>query len=290
MSLSGDSMKIDNISKHEFKKMKQYIPNNGINNMECKLFILKDKDKWNKNYKLFKKFNNINGEYFSNKLYIINSLIDKEEEINMEEVILPIELVSVDNEICGYNMPYIENICISKILDSNIDNKLKINTLKEVGLLLEKIVTKDIIYPSDVHEGNFIYNKKTKKINMIDIDSVCIGNSYPSISKYLTFNPNLYDIYKYPLTEEDIHIPNKNTIYLSYIYMILNYIAGINYIQNIDIPNYYRYLQRLSDLGLSKELIDIFSNIYIERDNINPVQLVETIPDDIKKFSYKGII
>lgn len=178
-------MKITNISNHEFRKIKQYIPDNGIGNMECTLYILKSKNRWNKDYKLFKKFNNINGEYFSNKLYIINS--------------------------------------------------------------------------------------------------------YSSVSKYLTFNSNLYDYHKYPLDEDDIHIPNKNTIYLSYIYMILNYVSGVNYIQDISLPDYYRYMQRLRDLGLSQELVDIFSNIYSECDNTNPVQLIESIPDNIKIFNYKGI-
>lgn len=282
-------MKITNISNHEFRKIKQYIPDNGIGNMECTLYILKSKNRWNKDYKLFKKFNNINGEYFSNKLYIINSLIDIKDTIGIDQLVMPIELMSVNSEICGFTMPYIDNVCISKILQSDIDTKEKIKYLKEIGLLLEKIVDKEFIYPSDVHEGNFILNKRTNEINMVDMDSVVINNSYPSISKYLTFNSNLYDYHKYPLDEDDIHIPNKNTIYLSYIYMILNYVSGVNYIQDISLPDYYRYMQRLRDLGLSQELVDIFSNIYSECDNTNPVQLIESIPDNIKIFNYKGI-
>lgn len=283
-------MEIYDISKREFKKMQQYIPNNGINNMECTLYILNNKEKWNKTYKLFKKFNNVQGKYFSNKLYIIDNLTNQIDKINIEEIIMPIDYISIDNQICGYTMPYIDNICVGKILKSQIDNKHKIKILKEIGELLEKILSKKIIYPSDIHEGNFIYNKKTKKINMVDIDSIYIDKSYPSISKYLNDNLNLYSFHKYPLNEDNIHIPNKNTIYLSYIYMILNYISGVSYISNLNMNDYYRYLQRLRDLDLSKELIDIFSKIYTECDNINPVELIETIPENIKKFNYKGII
>ena len=63
-------MNILNISNHEFKKISEYKP--GFTSMECKLYLLKDKKKWNSNYKLFKKYNNNKGAYFSNKLYTIN--------------------------------------------------------------------------------------------------------------------------------------------------------------------------------------------------------------------------
>lgn len=282
-------MQIENISKHDFRKVKLYIPDNGINNMECKLYLLNNKNKWDNEYILFKKFNNTKGKFFSNKLYIINSLIEQKDKINIEELVMPIGPMSVGGEICGYTMPYITNICISIILQSNIDIKDKINYLTEIGLLLEKIVKKDTFYPSDVHEGNFIYNKITKRINEVDMDSSYIGNYNPSISKYLINNYNLYGLHKYPMNDANINIPNKNTVYLSYIYMILNFISGVNYINKLNIADYYKYLQRLVDLELPKELVDIFAKIYSECDNINPAELLEAIPNNIKKFNYRGI-
>ena len=39
------------------------------------------------NYKLFKKFNKTEGEYFSSKLYTINELINNKDKIEIEELV-----------------------------------------------------------------------------------------------------------------------------------------------------------------------------------------------------------
>lgn len=284
-------MQIMNISNHQFHKMKEYIPNDGIGHMECTLYLLKEKNKWNKNYKLLKKFNKIDGEYFSNKLYIINELINNKDKIEIEELVYPDKLISLDNEIVGYTMEFIRNnININQILNINTtDFKFKIEILKEIGIILEKIKENGIITLSDIHEGNFIYDLDKKQTKAIDLDSCKIGKSESSISKYLTFNPNLWDYpYKYPLNEDDIHIPNNNTTYLSYIYMILNFISGTNYINNLSIDSYYKYLERLKQNGYSNELIDIFALIYTNADNKNPVYLLDEIKE--QKINCKGLL
>ena len=284
-------MQIMNISNHQFRKMKEYVPDNEIGHMECKLYLLKDKDKWNKNYKLFKKFNKTEGEYFSSKLYTINELINNKDKIEIEELVYPDKLISLDNEIAGYSMDFIkENININKILNSDkIDFKFKIKILKEIGLLLEKIKNNGIITLSDIHEGNFIYDLSRKQVRAIDLDSCKIGKNEVSLSKYLTFNHNLWDYpHKYPLNEDDIHIPNTNTTYLSYIYMILNFISGTNYISELSIDSYYKYLERLKQNGFNQELLDIFSLIYVNTDNKNPVDLLDRIQD--KKINCKGLL
>lgn len=284
-------MQIMNISNHQFRKMKEYIPNDDIEHMECTLYLLKERSKWNKNYKLFKKFNKIDGEYFSNKLYIINELINNKDQIEMEELVYPDKLISLDNEIVGYSMEFIENnININEILNNNTINfKFKIGILKEIGIILEKIKANGIITLSDIHEGNFIYDLDKKQTRAIDLDSCKIGKSESSISKYLKLNPNLWDYpHKYPLDEDDIYVPNNNTMYLSYIYIILNFISGVNYINNLSIDSYYKYLERLKQNGYSNELVDIFSLIYTNADNKNPVDLLDEIKE--QKINCKGLL
>lgn len=284
-------MKVLNITNHQFRKMNEYVPNNDIKHMECTLYLLKEKNKWNSNYKLFKKFNKVSGEYFSSKLYIINELINNRTEIELDELVYPDSLISVDNEIVGYSMDFIEhNININKLLNSpNFDFKFKINILKEIGLLLEKIKEKGIITLSDIHEGNFIYDLDSKKVKAIDLDSCKIGKNDGSLSKYLTFSQNLWDYpHKYPLNEDDIHIPNMNTTYLSYIYIVLNFISGCNYINNLPIDTYYRYLEYLRKNGYNQELVDIFSLIYTKADNQTPLYLLDEIKEE--KISCKGFL
>lgn len=283
-------MKVIEISNHKFKKLKRYIPNN-INSMECELYLLKDKESWNTKYKLFKKFNTTKGEYFSNKLYTLNSLNNSEEKLQDLNIVLPKELVTMNDSLVGYTMPFIQNNeTLRFLLKSDIDTKTKIALLKQLGQLLSNIENTGIIRLSDIHEGNFILNLDDNKLLGVDIDSAKIGNNDQSISKYLTYNPNLWDYpHKYPLDEDDIHIPNTNTTILSYIYIILNMLA--NYpVSNLPIEKYYDYIQTLNSNGLPNELVDLFSLIYTNKDNEWPTELLDEIPEDISKLRYKRIV
>jgi len=96
------------------------------------------------------------------------------------------------------------------------------------------------------------------------------------------------DPHKYPLNEDDIHIPNMNTTYLSYIYIVLNFISGCNYINNLPIDTYYRYLEYLRKNGYNQELVDIFSLIYTKADNQTPLYLLDEIKEE--KISCKGFL
>ena len=157
-------MKVIEISNHKFKKLKRYIPNN-INNMECELYLLKDKESWNTKYKLFKKFNTTKGEYFSNKLYTLNSLNNSEEKLQDLNIVLPKELVTMNDSLVGYTMPFIQNNeTLRFLLKSDIDTKTKIALLKQLGQLLRNIENTGIIRLSDIHEGNFILNLDNNKL------------------------------------------------------------------------------------------------------------------------------
>ena len=283
-------MKVLEMSNHKFKKLKRYIPKK-INNMECELYLLKDKEAWNTKYKLLKKFNTTNGEYFSNKLYTLNSLNDNEDALQDIDIVLPKELVTLNDSLVGYTMPFIErNISLTEILKSNRSTKEKIKILKRLGYLLEQIENNKIIKLSDIHEGNFILDLDKNKLLGVDIDSSKIGNNNASISKYLTYNINLWDYpYKYPMDEDDIHIPNTNTTILSYIYIIINMLADYP-VSNLPIEKYYEYIQKLNSKGLPNELIDVFSLIYTNKNNEWPTYLLDGIPEDINSLSYKRIV
>ena len=111
-----------------------------IMNTEGKLFIIPEKTKWATNTKVLKVFYNKEGDMFGNKLFTINSLINKKDEIGIEELIFPEKLAIIDGKVCGYTMPYIENINLSLIhQDNNIPNNIKINYLKQIGEILVKM-------------------------------------------------------------------------------------------------------------------------------------------------------
>ena len=62
-------------------------------------------------------------------------------------------------------------------------------------------------------------------------------------------------------------------------------------ISKITILEYYEYLNYLSRIGMNKELLDIFNNLVIEKDNINPTNYLDTITNEqiyrAKEFVFK---
>ncbi len=296
-------MQIINLTKRQFDKLKPIELSKGIFNNEADMYYFYGKKGWEKREYVLKKLHHDEGEVFGNKLYTINALIDKKDEINMEELVMPEALGVVSQEIVGSIMPYIPNINLSIILlssDSKYPLEQKIAYLQEIGLILEKMrkvreytSVKDF-YLNDVHEGNFILNTKTNHINVVDLDSVKIGNNIPFASYYLgPFGLHTYSS-KYQETGTDHFIggfykTNQNTDIYCYIMIILSFLYKYDVI-NMTADEFYDYLEYMSDLGISKEIIDIFATILINKDNINPYEYLEEIIPYYSKLNRKEFV
>jgi len=281
-------MKIRSYTEREFKKLKKFELHESISHSECDLFIIEDKEYWKKHHTLVKQFKQINGEYFSNKLYTINSLVDNIDTLGIDELVLPSSLFAIDGEVCGYTMPFIErNVNLGMLLNSQtVTLNKKIIALKKIGHLLEKIMKLDgmkgSFYLGDIHEGNFIYDIDKGIYRAVDLDSCKIGNNNPSSAQYLSLNRKLEDFpNKYPIFNMDqfinFYINNENTTVLSYIYMILNTISKVK-VHNLSVEEYYNYLQYLKDRGVSSELIDMFALIYTQSKNKIDIEALDSIP------------
>ena len=286
-------MRVENISLKILSILdKMCLPVN-ILNTESEIYIFDNKKTWDGNKKVFKKLYIDEGEIFSNKLYIINEEINKTEEIGLEELVLPDNLISVKGKIAGFTMPYIDNINLKTILNSGeFSSKEKIKYLKEVGEILEKIkkvrTYKNIsnFYLNDIHESNFILNKNTQKINVVDMDSARIGNSLTQPSKYLNDKALISQVCKYKKVNNNIggmYEADENTDLYCYIMMVLEYFYGDKL--NLSISEYYLYLEYLSSLGVSKELLDKLSLIYCNSNNENPYEHLETLGEFYGKTS-----
>lgn len=279
-------MEILNISERKFKALKPLELDKSIINTESKLFILERKNTWINAPLVLKKFYEIYSEVFSNKLYTINELISKKEIINIPELVMPYGLCTVGGEVVGYLMPYIENINFNEILNSNdFTNEAKVGYLKEIGELLEKIKNvrkytsvKDF-YLNDLHEQNFILNKKTGKINVVDLDSAKIGKNLECAARYLSPFAKIFYLPKYKFAKSPVggvFVACENTDIYCYIIVIFKYFFGDN-ISKLSIEDFYVYLEYLSSIGVSKELLDIFSYIYSGKSNKNPYEYLEEL-------------
>ena len=282
-------MQILNISKRRYETLKRLELSNRIFNTEAQMYIIPGKNKWSKKQSVLKRLYLDNGEIFSNKLYTIHELLDKKEEIGIDELVMPEALAAVDSSIVGFTMPYISNINFQEIMDSNeFTTEQKIAYLKEVGELLEKIShvrkytnVKDF-YLNDIHENNFILNKETGKINAVDLDSSKIGNNLTAAARYLTPASQLPLISKYIPLERSVggvYEISENTEIYCYIIMIFNFLYGDN-VGKLPIQEFYVYMEYLSKIGVSKEFLDKILYIYTGKNNENPYEYL----DELKHF------
>ena len=291
-------VKVENFSSRDFNKLKPLNLPKSLAHQEADLFLLESKNRWEKVDYIFKCFKSCKGTYFSNKLYTINELIDKNDLIGIDELIMPIVLGTVDKEIRGYIMPYIEGPNLKLLLESShVKIEQKIKYLKEIGVILEKMrKVREYngipnFYLNDLHEGNFILNARTKKVNVIDMDSIKIGTNEPMLAKYLRPFSKIMDVPKYQKQDNgyfNTFIVDQNTDLYCYILMIFNTLFHIN-VDDISVDEFYEYLEYLYNLGISREFIDIVANIYGNKDNENPYEYLDDIVPFYDKINKDGM-
>lgn len=273
------------LTKKQLKNLTPLSINGKVKNTESQIYIL-DYGNWQHSdgNLLLKKLFIINNEYMASKLFNVSLLGDKREEIDMEELVIPNYLATMDNEIIGFTVPRIfDSTNLSLILsDTKIDNSDKIQLLYKVGKLLKKVDSlrrKKIInlHLGDLHEDNILVTKDNN-IKVIDLDSVYLGTNYPPVSHYLTTNKNLiYFGRKYKKNKDDIVYPTKSSDLLCYNMMILNTIARQN-INRLDISEYFSYVNYLEYLGFGTDVINSFKRIYSQGANINSADFFDQIP------------
>lgn len=276
-------MKSVNISKKRFESLEQI--NLSCLNTEAALYYFKQKSKWKLENKIFKRFYVTSGREFSNKMYTINSLIDYKDEINIPKLVIPDYLLSINSHIEGYVMECVKGVNLSEIIyNSKINIKDKLNYLKQLSELLKQMqsvrqyTSINDFYIGDIHEDNIMIDENGK-IRVIDLDSCKIHNNIASPTRYLQSikRKNIIN-QKYQIDpfNPDVITPSEQTDYYCLIILLLNTLYQDN-ITQLDMKDFYNYLDFLSSIGINKELIDCLSNIYTNKPNENIGYLLDSI-------------
>ncbi|HIS12886.1 MAG TPA: hypothetical protein IAB40_07250 [Candidatus Onthocola stercoravium] len=263
-------MKVINITKRQLRKMLPLNLSRSIINKEGKLYIRDYKQKYGHFQDLLKIYNNQSESYIADKVAVITKLIATFESLDMPELVTPTSLVSLDGEISGFAMPFIEDNTNLALLLNNpkVTLSQKIKLLKEILNILIKVQDSHELdgkfFLGDIHEANFIWDITEQTVRAVDMDSSYFSGGFISVSKVTTFNyllegfPN-----KYILDDESgKFIPNKDITSVSFIYMLLNVLSGCNDSHRWSYNEFYNYLSFLEKKGLSKELLDIIANLY----------------------------
>lgn len=283
-------METISISHKKFKELENLELDSSILNTEGKLYFIKDKNKWNTNMKLVKRFYNDFGIGFGNKLLTINSLADQKDTIGIDELVLPEKLVVSNSKVIGYTMDYIDGTNLSLLLkDPKLSREKAISYLKQIGVILEKIEKLNEyekvnnFHLNDIHEGNFVVDKEDT-VHVVDMDSCRIDNNIPCIAKYLTpysqveLFPNKYS-QKTGKNSIGFIMPDNNSDLYCYNVMILNYLYQ-DRITMLGMKEYYEYLNYLRSINFPYELLDSFSRLFENTNNTNPYELLDLIPSD----------
>lgn len=263
-------MKVLTVTKRQLKKMPPLNLSRSIVNTEAKLYIHDYKENFGHLNDLLKIYYNQSEGYMADKIVVITKLIATFENMQMPQLVTPTSLVSLDGEISGFSMPYIEdNVNLALLLNNpKVKLELKLQWLKEILAILIKINDSYELdgkfFLGDIHEANFIWDITDQIVKAVDMDSsYFIGGPIP-ISKVTTFNSLLEKFpNKYVIDEESgKFIPNKDITSVSFIYMLLNVLSGCKDSYRWSYNEFYNYLSFLKKRGISKELLDIIANIY----------------------------
>lgn len=214
--------------------------------------------------------------------------------------VIPEFLVLLDNKDLYMAIDYINGNNLGDVLkDKNInirDKKIYLsyigNTLEEMRHMRENPLLSDFCL-GDLHEDNFIVSNK--KLYTIDLDEAKIDSISPIVSylqvgslfsylhtdKYIIEDYNPYFV-KYKV--------DYNTDMYCYIMVILNFLYGDN-VNNMNINDFYCYLDYLYKIGIDSSLLECFNSIYSDCDNINPMNYIDSLTSNqfyrAKKIVYK---
>lgn len=256
-------------TKNQFARLKRYIVPSDISNSECNLYVMPNK---NKEYDyMIKIYNDVDCIDFGSKLNVINNLMKNKNSLS-EDLVLPEKLVIVEDKVCGYAMPFINNNTnLLHILNNiKINNEFKMECLNGVLNILSSLKYNDKnigdIFIGDLHGGNFIYNLETKKINSIDTDSYSINNIIQHCYPVKFQMENFCGLDKYQFNEYGLLMPNSDSDAMLFVYLIMNTIANYD-INKLNLNEFYNYIYYLRNCGYSKEVLDCFCNIYTNNPN-----------------------
>lgn len=280
-------MKMINISKKKFDSLSCMELSKNTFHTEGEIFDIKYKNK----DKVLKRLYNDIGVVFANKLYTLEMLNYYKDNLPSNFVI-PDYLVSIEDNIIGFTLPKINGINLCDLIkEKGISNKEKLYYYVKIGETLNQL--KNIrkysnlkeIYINDLQECNIIINPQNKELNIVDLDSSRILNNGCFASRYLGTSFLVQDKPHKYIYNENAKLNGPGTIFANensdlycYNIMILNYLYG-DKVNNMNIDEFYNYLEYLNKIGIDKNLLDIFNILTTTADNKNPVNYLETITD-----------
>ncbi len=280
-------MQTFSISKREYKNLQEFELSKVVTNTEGKIYNYQKEHK----EKIIKILYQLSQDNIANKLYTLE-MLELWQTYLPSSFCIPEGLITYRNNIIGFLLDKCNGVNLADFLNNkNIDCSSKIFYLKKIGEILESLnnmrqyTDATSFYLNDLHPGNFIVNPNDKSLNVVDLDSCKIGENRPFHAKYLTsLSLCRYIPQKYKSNGNEFFnlegdfIVNEETDMYCYVISILNYMYGGN-VQRFSLAEFYEYLNYLEWIGVSKDLIQVFSKIVSLGKNENPAELLDSLKE-----------
>lgn len=271
------------LKESDLDKLKEYPLENVICSESNIFYYKKDFDTSNL---LFKKLFLTNKKRVRRKIETIKKIRDSELS-EYKELILPEEVVVIGGIKSGFTIREVENTTNLHIFlkDKNISNIRKINVLKKIGELLERVhKQKQEFYIVDVQDYNFLVDENDD-IYVVDLDSSAVSRKTPLESKYISIDSKTRDIKKYKTNKLGRTYPNLNVDNYCYNTMVLNYLAG-SPLHRLEYCDYFEYINYLKNIGIIPEqMLEIYINLYSDKYNEPVTEYLDLIPESINRGS-----
>ena len=272
------------LKESDLDKLKEYPLDDVICSESNIFYYKKDFDTSNR---LFKKLFLTTPKRVERKIETIKVIRDSELS-TYKELILPEEIVVVGGIKSGFTIREVENSMNLHVFlnDQNIPNTRKINVLKKIGELLERVhKQKQEFYVVDLQDYNFLVDDKDE-IYVVDLDSSAVSRKTPLDSKYIAIDFKTRDANKYKLNKAGRTYPNLNVDNYCYNVMVLNYLAGTS-INRLEYGEYFEYINYLHNIGMIPiEMLEVYVNLYTDKYNDPVTEYLDLIPKTINQGSY----
>ncbi len=287
-------MEIINFKRRDFSNFRQFKLSSDILSTEASFYWLDDKH-------LIKRYKTLTRDYLDGAIYTIDNLTKYKSVINIDELVIPKSLMSINHRVCGYIVDFIDGVNLSKILyDPKVSIQQKMHYLKLVGMSLEKMQgVRDTtcltdFFIGDLHEDNIMVDRNGE-IRFLDLDSCKINNNVTSSSKYLTeiwYCGRIECIdHKYIQTFDRFGygaiVPSSDSDLYCYNIMIMNTLLQGD-ITCYGLADFNRYIDFLYNKGVSVDLVNSFSKLYSNLyPNENPYKFLDLVDDNWGKVYSK---
>lgn len=275
-------MKTISLTRSNISRLKPY-PLDKVICSEAKIYYYKhDKN----NNVLLKKLYYTDNDYIQRKIDTLEEVQDSD-IVNFNELVFPNAIVTVQGENIGFTINEVKD-CVNLHLfleDKRINSQIKIEVLKRIGKLLEKVqMANQEFYFGDLQSYNFLVNSNYD-IFVVDLDSSATKTTDLLTSKYVVLDEKTRDTLKYNVNSEGKIHPSIDGDIFCYNTLVLNYLSGM-LTHRLSFEEFYDYIDYLEDCHLPKGMTDAFLYQYSERKNESVFPYLADLPDDYGRVHY----